>query len=81
MEFDGNRDPDLLRRWVETWKEAGEELERIRRAELQAVDTREAVRHLFEGVDVTRFGPAPQTSGLVEQQAWFARLRDMRDTR
>lgn len=40
-------DPELLRKWVETWRRAGPELERIHRDELQAVDTREAVRQIF----------------------------------
>jgi hypothetical protein len=68
-----NPDDALLRRWVDTWRRAGIELERIRRAELQSIDTQEAVRHLFEGFVPT---PGPPTSGLVEQQVWFTRLRD-----
>jgi hypothetical protein len=66
-------DAELLRKWVDTWRRAGPELERIHRAELQAVDTREAVRQIFGDM---RFpaSPAPATSGLIEQQAWFARI-------
>jgi hypothetical protein len=66
-------DDALLRRWVETWGRAGVELERIRRAELQSIDTQEAIRHLFESFVPT---PGEPTSGLIEQQAWFGRLRD-----
>jgi hypothetical protein len=66
-------DPELLRKWVETWRRAGPELERIHRHELQAVDTREAVRQIF-GTNLRLTEPAPTTSGLVEQQAWFMRL-------
>jgi hypothetical protein len=70
-------DTALLRRWVETWQRAGEELERIRRIEIQAIDTREAVRQIFGSCDLP--GPAPSPiSGLVEQQAWFARIRRAR---
>ena len=65
-------DPELLRKWVNTWRRAEPELERIRRDELRAVDTREAVRQIF-GSDIPT-GTAPATSGLIEQQAWFARL-------
>jgi hypothetical protein len=62
---------------VETWRRAGEELERIRRIEIQSIDTREAVRQIFAAGDLA--GPAPPpTSGLVEQQAWFARIRQAR---
>ena len=72
-------DPDreLLRQWVDTWRRAGEELDAIRRREIESADTQQAVRQLFgtDGpVDTT---PAPPTSGLVEQQAWFARLRSV----
>lgn len=63
----------LMRKWVETWQRAAPELERIRRAELQAMDTREAIRQILE-VNVPVTSPAPTTSGLVEQQAWFMRL-------
>jgi hypothetical protein len=70
-------DPELLRKWVDTWRRAEPELDRIRRAELQALDTREAVRQIF-GTNVPIASPAPASSGLVEQQAWFARLRNAR---
>jgi len=66
-------DESLHRRWVDTWRRAGEELERLRRAEIESVDTREAVRQIF-GSEMPA-SPAAPTSGLVEQQAWFARLR------
>ena len=64
----------LIRRWVETWRRAGIELERLRRLELQSVDTQEAVRQIFGSGDPAALPPSPATSGLIEQQAWFARL-------
>ena len=69
-------DRELLRQWVETWKRAGNELDQIRRREIESVDTREAVRQLF-GPAATILSNLPPrlTSGLVEQQAWFAKLR------
>lgn len=73
-------DPELRRKWVETWKRAEPELERIRRAELQSLDTREAIRQIF-GTKVPMTSPAPASSGLVEQQAWFARLRNAQPKR
>ncbi|MGA2116941.1 MAG: hypothetical protein ABSH56_19555 [Bryobacteraceae bacterium] len=66
-------DDPLTRRWVETWRRAGEELERLRRIEIESVDTQEAVRQIFGGAAVAVPAPSP-TSGLVEQQAWFARI-------
>jgi hypothetical protein len=68
-------DPELMRKWVETWQRAAPELERIYRAELQAIDTQEAIRQIF-GSYVYSAAPAPATSGLVEQQAWFMRMRE-----
>ena len=65
---------DLIRRWVDTWRRAGDKLERIRQQEIEASDTQEAVQQLF-GAAGTWTEPAPKTSGLVEQQAWFAKLR------
>jgi len=62
---------------VETWRRAGEELERLRRAEIASIDTREAIRQIFgcHGAAL----PAPSTtSGLIEQQAWFARIQKAR---
>ena len=66
-------DRDWMRRWVETWQRAGKELDEIRRREIEATDTREAIRQLF-GASLPDF-PRKTTSGLVEQQAWFAKLR------
>lgn len=66
---------ELMRRWVETWQRAGRELEEIRRREIEATDTREAIRQLFGSTSPLLNSPPPATSGLVEQQAWFAKLR------
>jgi hypothetical protein len=75
MPESGGPDAALLRRWVETWRRAGPELEAIRLRELGAVDTQEAVRQIFGAGPSAATFPAPATSGLIEQQAWFARLR------
>jgi len=60
------------RRWVQAWKEAGPELERIRAEEIRATDTLKSIP-AFDGLfemAVRDFPPA-KTSGLVEQQRWF----------
>jgi len=66
----------LAARWVATWKTAGPELERIRRAELRAADTFLSIQGLCMPMDFSQepFKPA-QTSGLIEQQLWFSRAR------
>jgi hypothetical protein len=67
---------DEMTRWVETWKRAAPELEAIRRRELREIDTQRALLNLADAFESCRlhFTPPP-TSGLVEQQAWFQRLR------
>jgi hypothetical protein len=64
-----------MRHWVETWQRAGKELEDIRRRELQVLDTREAIRQIFGSAPPVQDSERRTTSGLVEQQALFAKLR------
>jgi hypothetical protein len=60
------------RRWIETWKLAGADLERIRRKELRALDTYRTIALLCGPADYRRPPHAPKpSSGLVEQQRWF----------
>jgi hypothetical protein len=66
---------ELMRRWVETWKRAGPELEAIREREMRETPIAEAVHQLFSSPELLHRGPRLTTSGLVEQQAWFALLR------
>jgi hypothetical protein len=59
--------PPFAEAWMNQWRAAGPELERVRREELRALDAP------LSGVPgaVPGFGHA--VSGLVEQQAWFMR--------
>jgi len=66
---------DRLKQHVETWRRAGLELAAVRERELGEVDTREAVRQLFGDNTLVQDAARLTTSGLVEQQAWFAKLR------
>ena len=62
----------LAKRWVRAWRDAGPELERIRRAELRRLGPGDAIEHLCGEADYTVPPRAPKPgSGLVEQQAWF----------
>ena len=62
------------RRWVETWKLAGEDLERIHRKEVRELDTYRTIELLCGPADYTQPPRAPKPwSGLVEQQAYFMR--------
>ncbi|MBI3209039.1 MAG: hypothetical protein HYZ37_09075 [Candidatus Solibacter usitatus] len=66
---------DLLRRHVETWRKAGPELEAIRKREIETADTKLAVQQLFpNSMEFWHGIPVQTTSGLVQQQALFAKL-------
>ena len=69
-----DRDRQLMREYVERWKWVGPELEKIRRRKIENADTKVSVSRLFPETRFT-FLPRRTTSGLVEQQAWFAKLR------
>ena len=67
---------EMIHLWVETWKAAGPELEEIRRREIREADNLEvlaalegAFRHALETM------PLRESSGLVEMQDIFAKLR------
>jgi hypothetical protein len=60
---------------VETWQRTGEELERLRRIEIESLDTREAIRQIYGDGNLPTLPPAEPTSGLIEQQKWFARVQ------
>lgn len=65
-----------VRRWVETWQSAGPALERIKRADLARLVTTDALAELADAFDLAVRRACPTTtSGLVEQQRLFARLR------
>jgi len=66
-----------LKRWAQTWESAGQSLEALRGHELAAMtddDARRAIADLFTDAPLPSL-PTCTTSGLVEQQRLFARLR------
>ena len=66
----------MIRKWVDAWKEAGPELERIRLREVRDEDNLLSLQLLapaFEQAAQTQ--PPDNTSGLVEMQQYFAKLR------
>lgn len=71
-----DRKTDAMRQWVERWKKAGPELERIRMEELALVDVRRSIELLEDAFQsaIRHFPPKPVT-GLVDQQRWYKRLR------
>jgi hypothetical protein len=65
----------LGKRWVETWRLAAVELERIKRKEIRELDTYKTISLLCGTKDYTMPPYAPKPwSGLIEQQRWFKKL-------
>ncbi|MBI3370397.1 MAG: hypothetical protein HY017_01400 [Betaproteobacteria bacterium] len=66
-----------MRRWIETWKRAGPELEAIRRRELRVLTDEQVCEAALDLLSVPLPADLPprEGSGLVEQQRWFARSR------
>ena len=63
---------EQTKHWVETWKVAGKELEKIRRREIRELDSYRTIELLCGPADYTRPPRAPKpSSGLVEQQRLF----------
>lgn len=66
----------MVRRWAQTWKEAGPELEKIRLREVRDQDNLLVLRLLAQAFDqASGTQPLRVTSGLVEMQHHFAKLR------
>jgi len=69
-------DRETMRRWVETWKSAGPELEAVRRKEIEKINVLESLAALEGAFNyATRTLPPRDSSGLVEMQKWFSKLR------
>lgn len=70
-----------LSQWVETWRRAGAELEKLRRANIKNSNVAEALFNLSDASEsaLLHNKPAP-SSGLVEMQKWFKLLRKADDT-
>jgi hypothetical protein len=71
-----SKQKDDLRNWVEGWKRAGAELEKIRIKEMRESNTYESMQALSDAFDsaIAHF-KIPSTSGLIEQQRYFMLLR------
>jgi hypothetical protein len=65
-----------LREWAAIWSEARAALDAVKRAELERLDTIEALRQLADAFEAAlRAAPPRSTSGLIEQQRVLQRLR------
>jgi len=68
-------DEEKIRLWVETWRRAGPELERIKRDELRAM-RHEDVAHIIDALFEIgcQFAVPRAMTSLVEQQRLFGKL-------
>ena len=67
---------EMVRRWAQTWKQAGPELEKIRLREVRDEDNLLSLRILARAFNhATSAEPPCESSGLVEMQRHFAKLR------
>lgn len=71
--------PEQQQQWMAQWRLAAVELERINRAELARMTDAEALRaanRILAQIDTAYRSPSRRvTSGLVEQQRYFGKLR------
>ena len=71
--------PDIeLRAFVDAWRVASGRLEDLRRRDLRDVDVAARIEALNGPFEAALERPARTSSGLVEQQAVFARMRHAR---
>ena len=65
-----------LRAFVGAWQIASERLEALRREHLRAVEVSDHIEALAGAFEATLQGPVRKSSGLVEQQKVFARMKN-----
>ena len=64
------------KQWVDTWQKAGQALEQMETEELRTMDAREAILKIIPICDwCFEHGEPRTTSGLVELQYYFAKMR------
>ncbi len=67
---------ERVRQWVRNWEAVAPVLEELRAEAIRHSDTAAAIEQLSDVFEsARRHWSPPATSGLVEQQRWFARLR------
>jgi len=72
-----NTEIPSLRKWVEIWKKSAPELHRIRINELMSSRVPSTVELLEDAFQsALRFNPPKPSSGLVEQQRWFMKMKE-----
>ena len=68
-------DENELRAFVDAWRMASDRLEALRREDLRRIEVSGQIEALASAFEATLAGPIRKSSGLVEQQKVFARMR------
>jgi hypothetical protein len=72
----GMSEAEKIKLWAQTWKKAGPELEAIRLGEVRNQDNLLSLRLLARAFNhATSSQPPDESSGLVDMQLHFAKLR------
>jgi hypothetical protein len=67
---------EATRRWVQAWEKAGPELDALRRREIRDADNLKVLTLLETAFNHALHTMPPRpSSGLIEMQQWFAKLR------
>jgi hypothetical protein len=66
---------EAIRRWVDAWREAGPRLEELRRNETAEADNLQVLAQLESAFNYAITLPPRESSGIVEMQRWFRKLR------
>lgn len=69
-------DESELHAFVDAWRIAAERLEELRREDLRNVEASNHIEALTSAFEATLAGPVRKSSGLVEQQKVFARMKN-----
>ena len=70
----GMEEREMMRLWVETWKQAGPELEAIRQREIREADNFQVIAMLEGVMNIALRLPARPSSGMVEMQRLLTKL-------
>ena len=65
------------KKWVAVWKNAGREMDRLRKQELRKQNSEETILSLLPAFEdaIVKNEPRP-SSGMIEQQRYFKRWRE-----
>jgi hypothetical protein len=67
---------ELEKNWVAAWRRAEIALADLEREEYRHIDTQKSLLNLSSAFESCRLHNPPRpTSGLVEQQRWFRKMR------